>query len=88
MDLEALLKIRIVCGYIGRSLRHQLKGFKKAPVSDFVSVSLVIGDAVKARVVDYPRSKLSQRPWRRSLQDGRVDIGNPQPDTVAGKLSA
>jgi hypothetical protein len=87
MDLEGLLKIRTVGGYIARSLRLQLKGFKKAPVSDVVSVSRVIADAVKARIVDYPRSTLGQRPWRRSLQDGCVDIGNPEPDGVAGKLS-
>jgi hypothetical protein len=88
MDLEGLLKIRIVGRYIARSLRLQLKGFKKAPVSDFVSVSRVVADAVKARVIDDPRRTLCQRPWRRSLQDGHVDIGNPKPDTVAGKFSA
>src|SRR5207245_7135511 len=65
MDLEGLLKVRIVGGYIGRSLRLQVKGFKKAPVLDFLSVSRVVGDAIKGRVVDYPRSTLRQRSWRR-----------------------
>src|SRR5438034_6205632 len=64
MDLEGLLKVRIVGGYLGRWLRLQVKGFKKAPVLDFASVSRVVGDAIKGRIVDYPRSTLRQQPWR------------------------
>jgi len=41
MDVEGLLKIWIVGGYIVRSLRLQLKGFKKPPVSDFASTLFV-----------------------------------------------